>query len=359
MKLIQSMRRHVLACLAIGFAALCYWPSTPPQTTSVIQASSRTSQSAVGHVAIERLQVGQRVVTYASDRAVNSSRVDSRTWKKLALEAIDVWSDGTRDDYHIETMQPPEWLATHNIRLGGSAPIPFDLEEMGGTQGLKATVVKIEACPAIPDGPGRVVISTINHLNKNCCDLVLQSGSGGTERIIATDIHPFWSATRQEWIAAIDLSEGELVSGLHGQTHWVQSVTRTAGTHRVYNMTVETDHVYRVGLLNVLVHNNYPRRDPTPGDMDFPSSEEARDEAIRQHGGQLDIFEEIPVYGRNPNLTGPNGEPYSVLHTLDNNGELIEIKHHSNGHEYHDNQTSEWPHYHGPNDEHLNYPPKG
>jgi hypothetical protein len=36
----------------------------------------------------------------------------------------------------------------------------------------------------------------------------------------------------------------------------VRSLTRLGGVHRVYNMTVEGEHVYRVSAAGVLVHNN-------------------------------------------------------------------------------------------------------
>lgn len=90
--------------------------------------------------------------------------------------------------------------------------------------------------------------------------------------------------------------------------------------------------------------------------MTFGTQVEARAEAIRQHGGQIDLFEEIAVFGKNPNLRGPNGEPSFILRTADQAGNIIDIQHHSNGHLFFDKGLHELPHYHGPGGlGHLSY----
>jgi len=89
------------------------------------------------------------------------------------------------------------------------------------------------------------------------------------------------------------------------------------------------------------------RRPQSPADMTFKRRAEARAEAIRQHGGMPELFEELPVYGRNPNLRGPLGEASHVVHTVDRQGNLLQIQHHSNGHRFLDSGEFEFPHYHG------------
>jgi hypothetical protein len=61
------------------------------------------------------------------------------------------------------------------------------------------------------------------------------------------------------------------------------------------------------------------------------------------------------VYGKNPNLLGPKGQPWEQLDTLDSEGNLITVDHHANGHFFTDNNTWSLPHYHGPNGEHFFY----
>ena len=57
--------------------------------------------------------------------------VNPKTWKKLVLLAETHWADGTRDDVDIETLQPPEWIGEHDVRIGASIALPLDLVEMG------------------------------------------------------------------------------------------------------------------------------------------------------------------------------------------------------------------------------------
>lgn len=97
------------------------------------------------------------------------------------------------------------------------------------------------------------------------------------------------------------------------------------------------------------------RRDQTPGDADFPSKEAALTEALRRHGVEPGTVETQPMFGKNPNLLGDKGEPWEKVRGLNNDGELVEIDHHANGHVFTDNDTFEHPHYHGPSGEHLCY----
>lgn len=75
------------------------------------------------------------------------------------------WADGTVDDVNVRTLQPPEWLEAFDARVGAEVPLPLDLVEMGLPADLTAKVLSIEPCPPIDDGPGRVVLTTVKHLN--------------------------------------------------------------------------------------------------------------------------------------------------------------------------------------------------
>ncbi len=91
----------------------------------------------VGHLPIEQIRVGQRVVTYNSAQNAHTTEVDPKTWKKLSLHAVDIWEDGTRDEHFIETLQPLDWILANQIKVGGPSPIPFDLQEMGAMKDYK------------------------------------------------------------------------------------------------------------------------------------------------------------------------------------------------------------------------------
>ncbi|MCL4207998.1 MAG: DUF2380 domain-containing protein, partial [Pirellulaceae bacterium] len=153
------------------------------------------------------------------------------------------------------TLQPPEWLSMHNIRIGGPAPLPLDLLEMGLPQDLGATVLAIEPCPPLVPDAGQTVLTTVNHLSDDVHELTIRDSQGNRETIRTTSGHKFYSTTRTAWLAASDLQPGEHLDSHAGSLELV-SFHPYPGRHRVYNLTVQNDHVYRVSNLAALVHNN-------------------------------------------------------------------------------------------------------
>ena len=127
-------------------------------------------------------------------------------------------------------------------------------EEMGVPQGLSGTVDSISACPAIETGSGRVVLMTVSHLNSYVFTLTLTGSSGVTDNIGITGYHKVYSEARG-WVNTCELGIGEQVRTAEG-TATVAGLVQEAGSYRVYNMTVEADHVYYVGDLSALVHNS-------------------------------------------------------------------------------------------------------
>jgi hypothetical protein len=226
---------------------------------------------------IADLRVGQKVITDAPWQALAADResqveresgeahkaavtlppderVDPATWKLVRLRAELRWDDGTLDDVNVETLQAPEWLLANGVRVGGQVPIPLDLVEMGLPGNLQAAVLAIEPCPAIASGPGRIVLTTVNHLNADVYELTIRDSHGRQETIRTTGGHKFYSATRNAWISAAQLQPREQLYGLAGPLH-VVSLKRLPGAQRVYNMSVQGEHVYRVSCLAALVHN--------------------------------------------------------------------------------------------------------
>ncbi len=123
---------------------------------------------------IEDIPVGQRV--WADNPDVETTRatgVDPATWKRLRLRAESVWDDGTLDDINIVTLQSPQWIDGHKVRVGATVPIPLDLVEMGLPADMRAKVLAIERCPAIDGGAGRVVLTTVNHLNRDAYEITV------------------------------------------------------------------------------------------------------------------------------------------------------------------------------------------
>ncbi|MBC8357118.1 MAG: AHH domain-containing protein, partial [Planctomycetes bacterium] len=99
--------------------------------------------------------------------------------------------------------------------------------------------------------------TTVNRLARGVIELSLRDADGNEETIRPTDEHLFYSASHGDWLPAGELQPGEHLDGVNG-TITVASVTPLTGTHRVYNMTVQGEHLYRVAESGVLVHNQYP-----------------------------------------------------------------------------------------------------
>ncbi len=206
---------------------------------------------------IEDIQVGQRVWADNPDvETTSETAVDPVTWKRIRLRAEAVWDDGTLDDINIVTLQSPEWIARHEARVGATVPIPLDLVEMGLPVDMRAKVLDIERCPAIEGGAGRVVLTTVNHLNRDAYQITVEDADGRREVSRPTGLHKFYRPTDGQWISAKTLKPGDQLRDTHGHAITVVSVKPLPGVHRVYNLTVEGEHVYHVSTLGLLVHNN-------------------------------------------------------------------------------------------------------
>lgn len=120
-------------------------------------------------------------------------------------------------------------------------------------EGLTGKVESISACPPIETGSGRVVLTTVSHLNDFVFTLTLSDSQGNSDNLGVTGYHKFYTEDRG-WVSASELTQGEVVRTAYGDAT-VTGLVRNPGTFTVYNMTVEADHVYYVGDLTALVHN--------------------------------------------------------------------------------------------------------
>jgi len=261
----KSIRRGgrlwLVACLLIAalFADKANWhPSAPRSTVPTASAVSVAPAKQPPWRPIEAIRVGQRVIAGNPDlgdaASTEDTAVDRATWRLVRLHGEDRWPDGTLDTIEVETLQPPEWIEANHASPGASVPLPMDLVEMGMPGDLRARVEAVERCPAIPDGPGKVVLTTINHLNRYVFALELSDVAGRAETVRATGFHKFYNDDRKEWVSVDKLRPGNRVPGVAGLLT-VKSIARLPGVQRVYNMTVEDDHVYHVATFGALVHN--------------------------------------------------------------------------------------------------------
>jgi RHS repeat-associated protein len=206
---------------------------------------------ASGEAPIEQIDLGERVITDArqlsEDEAERSlvacpSEVDA-SWKRLTL-LLDGSADG--EDFITETLKSPEWMASNHAQLGGLVWI--DLEDIG-IRGY-ARVLGIEDAPKVEEGPGCVVLSRFTRANDNLIEVRLASG----DVLELTDTHRLYSASRDQWIAAGALWDGEYLRGAFA-TVPVIDVRVVEGSRQVFNLEVEGEHRYLVGDARVLAHN--------------------------------------------------------------------------------------------------------
>ena len=104
----------------------------------------------------------------------------------------------------------------------------------------------------------------------------------------------------------------------------------------------------------------YRRRVQSPRDTDNPNERAARRSAMRSQNiptSRPYTVEAVSQYGKNPNLTGPNGEPYEILIIRDAaTGEQIgQLDHHKWGHLFDDTGQCEKSHIHGRSGSHHSY----
>ncbi len=249
-------RKWPIARITVGLllAVCCVARGLWGSADSARVAKAPQSAARPASVAIETLRVGQRVLTDGDPAVPHATAVDPATWRYLCLEGSLPWEDGTQDVINIETLQSPEWVAEHEARVGGSVPIPVDLVEMGLPEELRATVLRVDQCPELQGGPGQVVLTTVNHLNRYVLELSLRGNDGTQDTVRPTGLCKYYSESREGRVSAADLRDGEVLRGVAGPVT-VAGLTRVPGVHRVYNMSVESEHVYRVSQLGVLVHN--------------------------------------------------------------------------------------------------------
>jgi hypothetical protein len=251
--------------------------------------------------AIETIRTGQRVLArnpQLAEADLPEAPVDPASWVNIHLRM----AQATGDPLEITLLRPVEWLAA---QLAESAALDAEylqtLEEargagadraltgirsvivsetvlppaLGGIPALSADqapttpwiflalhelaavgpaeVVRVEPCPPIEPGAGRLVTGTFSHHSGEVLDITVD---GLSEPIGCTGAHPFWSEDRQDFIPARELVPGETLRTESGTLRQITRITPRRGPPvPVFNLEVDAEHVYYVSVDGVLVHN--------------------------------------------------------------------------------------------------------
>jgi RHS repeat-associated protein len=111
----------------------------------------------------------------------------------------------------------------------------------------------IAADPATGERGPRQVLDLIRHSGYHSM-VAIRFADGST--INATDRHPFWVASRMEWMDAIDLSKGDVLITAEGSELTVEALNVSEADLTAYNLTIDGLHTYFAGDQAVLVHNS-------------------------------------------------------------------------------------------------------
>ena len=251
----------LLAALVFGFSSRSARDplANPTRDHSTVGAVARTRETHHPERKIEDLRVGMRVLARNPDsneiERAAPTKVDPATWRLIRLQSIERWQDGTLDDMNIETLQPLSVIEELGLVVCKTMAAPLEGEELYRSSEIEGTIVAIEPCPEIESGPGHVVLTTLNHLNRDLYEFKLQDSAGRIEKLNPTGLHRLYSEDRKEWTPAEWLEVGEQLRGVDGPLQ-VISKKQLPGVHRVYNLTVEGEHVFFVSPLGILSHNN-------------------------------------------------------------------------------------------------------
>ncbi|WP_019812418.1 Hint domain-containing protein [Saccharomonospora halophila] len=158
------------------------------------------------------------------------------------------------------------------------------------------------------------------------------AAGGGTDSVVATAEHPFWTGPIDGWVNADQLTPGTWLRT--GSGTWIQVTTVESRTahQRVHNLTIDGDHTYHVGEVGILTHNaecelgsGFPDRklprvngEPVP-DVGHPHSQLGRKKGRNGSYPQAREFDEHgnPVrdldftdHGRPRDHDNPHQHPY-------------------------------------------------
>lgn len=195
--------------------------------------------------------------------------------------------------YDIATSENPEYTAGEYVGGAAAGGIGGGLGRMGAKKAISSLASKCFAAGTnvqTPDGEKNIedinvgdivyafdfetntvverrVIETVSNFTYYWADVEV---AGDT--LQATRGHKFWVESENEWIEAAALMPEMSVRLSDGRISSVTkvSVRQLATPEYTYNLTVEHNHNYFVGVAGVLVHNGGPDFIVTPSGQVFP-----------------------------------------------------------------------------------------
>jgi hypothetical protein len=239
----------LLACLAIVGGWKAFNAAAPAKipTTQIARKPELVTQK------ISEVPVGQWVIAENPEQEDfddflfdDEDDINPADWRKITLTMVK--PDDTRLD--IELLRPVWWLEAQNATIGQS--LELDLSELGAEG--SAEVLAIDPCPVLAPRPSsrhHLVTGKFSHQVEELIDIYIE---GIEDPITCTPNHLFWLEDLQKFVAAGELSQGQVVDALSRKLRISNSVSYRSKVS-VFNLEVGDHHVYRVGSCGILVHN--------------------------------------------------------------------------------------------------------
>ncbi|MFE9559292.1 RHS repeat-associated core domain-containing protein [Streptomyces sp. NPDC006703] len=139
--------------------------------------------------------------------------------------------------------------ASTTVLLASGAAIPISQVKPGDT--VQATDPLTNTTQ-----PEKVTDVIVTRTDKDFTDTTVHTAAGD-QTITSTQHHPYWDATRKQWVDAANLKAGEQLRQPDGSLITVIKVRNYRDAVITYNLTVDRIHTYYVlaGAAPVLVHN--------------------------------------------------------------------------------------------------------
>ncbi len=215
--------------LCQGGECTCFTAGTPVVTDS-------------GLVPIETIEPGARV--HSLDEALCTEEIDPASCREIEIEMENPY--GYPETLTAKFLRTREWVDAQGLERGAEHRLEIDELGVDGP----ARVTNIGACHLEP-GPGCVVTGTVTHLNRAVLRLHFVES---TEVLEPTILHQLWSADRDGWVPAGELTVGERLLTERGAVT-IDEIERLDGVHQVFNFEVAGAHTYLVSGLAIKSHN--------------------------------------------------------------------------------------------------------
>ena len=226
-----------------------------------VPVSSYTPAQKQAQQSINR-QVAQAVVTYVpvadadAWTAIDKEDITPLTWKWVDLQQV----RGNGDTSWISLRRPVWWL--HENKAGHSGDSVYvNMPEMGILGWATVTDIRPNQVDTRlwetyeQDGyKAMPVTGKFTHRSSDVYDLYFD---GNDKSLGVTGNHRIFSASRNAWLEAAQLTLGERVMTTDSD-HPVALIKKEkrTGTHTVYNIEVYRAHNYHVSESEILVHND-------------------------------------------------------------------------------------------------------